>query len=473
VRLERTVALTLAVPMVAGAVLTVAVYSFIIRSLAIDVQLQRQERQQLAARAITAGLAIQAKRGSHLGLDDLLDSILIAGDFQRLQLLDQHGRLVTEASRIDAPPARESGSRHPIPSGASCFRCHRDTARPLGTLIVEERDSDSMITPAGLNIAHLSLGGAISALLVSGIVLALTWRFVLSPVDRLANAVRRIHGGDHDARCPDLGGDQIGELADSFNGMLDAVAAHQREQARAYEREMARADRFASVGQLAAAIAHEVKNPLHGAAGALEVLAPRITDDHREIIVEVQAQIQRISASLNRLLGYARPPSPDFDIVSAGTVLQRTVTFLEPDARRRGVTLSANINQTEDSKVWGDAEMMQQVFINLVLNAVEAAADGGGRVRVQLAASADEVTVTVADNGTGIDASAIEKVFEPFFTTKQSGTGLGLAISRSLVEQHRGSLTVECGAETAFIVSLPRRTDGAAATKPVQAKDIC
>jgi len=264
---------------------------------------------------------------------------------------------------------------------------------------------------------------------------------------------------------------------------------------------LVRQEKLASLGRLAAGLAHELNNPLSSVAGFAEALTRRLTGagaagpsdvvDVREYLTLIQDEVSRAATIVRRLLDFARQREPTFGRVDLQGVVGSAVGFVERQASLANQRIIV-APFPEGSTVYADAQMLQQVFLNLLTNALDAI-EGGGEVRItarhirgvgrgaeelggrgapeiessslaplRLGSSAPVqfLEVTVSDTGTGIPPENLTRIFDPFFTTKEvgKGTGLGLAICQSIIEQHRGSIEVQSqgpGKGTAVTVSLP------------------
>ena len=252
--------------------------------------------------------------------------------------------------------------------------------------------------------------------------------------------------------------------------MVDRLEAA-RSEIEAYHRErLDRAERLATMGELAASLAHEIKNPLAGIDGAIQVMADELpdTDSRKEIMLEVLSQVRRLDKTVRDLLAFARPGRPDVAPCDLHRVLDRTLLLVAGDPEAKRVRVMRNYRE-DLPRLEADGKQLGQVFLNLILNAVQAMPDGG-QVRIgttlrgagggngagPLPAGA-EVEVEIADDGPGIPAHLRDEIFKPFVTNKHRGTGLGLSVSRRIVEDHGGRITVECppGGGTTFRVVLP------------------
>jgi PAS domain S-box-containing protein len=212
------------------------------------------------------------------------------------------------------------------------------------------------------------------------------------------------------------------------------------------------------LGEMAAVVAHEVRNPLAGLRGALQILSQRLetTRPEHPIVLEMIKRLDGLNHHVDDLLRYAKPRAPQVAGVPLGPLLARTIELVHRDPSMAALTIT--IGGDAGAVARADAELLREVFLNLLINAGQAM-EGRGEVQVTIAGGAP-VTVRVRDSGGGMPAELREQVFEPFFTTKRTGTGLGLAIVRRLLELQGGSVSIETtsGAGTTMLVVLPPET---------------
>jgi len=308
-------------------------------------------------------------------------------------------------------------------------------------------------------ILLVAAGGAVAISAVLLIVLAV---LVESPLTEMKRTVARVRAGDLSARVFFAGQkDEIGNLGRNFNEMVRELSQSREEIERLHRTQMSRAEHLASLGELAAGLAHEIRNPLAGIAGAVEVIGQQLPpgNSHREVLKEVRKEVQRIQTLLSDLLQYARPRPLQFLRRDLGDTIEQAVLLARQQVGHRPI-------QVDFAKPKGlppvdhDAALIEQVALNLLLNAIQAM-DGAGCVRVQMEAHEKLVGFRVADSGRGIRPEVLPNIFRPFFTTKGHGTGLGLSLAKGIVEQHGGSIEVKShpGSGTEFSVWLP--TSGA------------
>lgn len=243
------------------------------------------------------------------------------------------------------------------------------------------------------------------------------------------------------------------------------------------EQNFARGDKLASLGELAAGMAHEIKNPLAGIAGAMQIMAKNyhVESPYHFVFNEVQEQVKRLDSFVNNLVQFARPGQINVSDVDVEGVIDKVLflTMLQLDKKKIAVT---KLDGDELSLVQGDAGQLQQALLNIVFNAIDAMEEGGTlTIQSQLMTVStitsihkksikpsciqknSMVKISISDTGDGIDAESLEKIFNPFYTTKCKGTGLGLSISHRIIEQHGGAITVKSslGVGSVFTVLLP------------------
>lgn len=237
---------------------------------------------------------------------------------------------------------------------------------------------------------------------------------------------------------------------DLVRQMQDLERAH-------YEQRISEAEHLASIGQLAASLAHEIKNPLAGISGAIQVLGAGMAADHphREIIAESLRQIDRLDAAVRDLLIYARPKPPEKSRVDLAELIGHVLVLLREEPAFRHVRVLCE-NMETPCLVQADEAQLHQVISNLLLNAAHAC-ERGGTIRCRLDEADALVRLTVEDNGCGMASDVLVRVFEPFYTTKARGTGLGLSICKRIVEAHRGAMDIESkiGKGTRVTVEIP------------------
>jgi signal transduction histidine kinase len=226
---------------------------------------------------------------------------------------------------------------------------------------------------------------------------------------------------------------------------------------------------MATIGQLAASLAHEIKNPLAGISGAVQILSTEIEDSHphSQIMKEILQQIDRLDSAVEDLLIYARPKPPELRQTDVGQVIRSCLNVLRGDPSLQALTLNCEgADHHLDAMI--DPVQMEQVVSNLILNAAQAC-KSAGQITIALTATDDQLMICVQDNGEGMSDQTRKRALEPFFTTKARGTGLGLSICAHIVQAHHGSLKITStqGVGTRVEICLPRRPAATGETRSV------
>jgi signal transduction histidine kinase len=234
-----------------------------------------------------------------------------------------------------------------------------------------------------------------------------------------------------------------------------------------HDTEMVQAEHLATMGELAAGVAHEIRNPLAGIAGAIEIISKDFPKDHpdREILDDLRQEVRRIEKVLNDLLTYARPKAAQYGMADLKETVAHTLQFARQQIGSKNIEFSIQI-PSPLPRFRMDPEQLHQVLLNLVLNGIQAM-DQEGKITIQALVHPgsgapnrpNNIEISVSDTGGGISREQMERIFRPFYTTKRGGTGLGLSLCRRIITQHGGTLTVESEIKkgSKFIIHLPMR----------------
>ncbi len=266
---------------------------------------------------------------------------------------------------------------------------------------------------------------------------------ISEPVQKFAASADNIARGDYSIEVPlTRRKDEIGDLARAFERMRQGLKEAQMR------------EKLASLGELSAGLAHEIRNPLGIIKNAAEGLVARDRSREEQVLLLgiIIQETRRLNKLVTDFLDFARPRAPEKAVASLKELVEEVVFSLEGEARKEGVNLVADL---EDVALPMDGHQMRQVLLNLLLNALEATPDGG-EVRVSLSRVGAWALLKVEDTGKGIPREYLDRIFDPFFTTKERGTGLGLALVYRMVEAHGGTVQVESDEKGArFTVRLP------------------
>jgi two-component system NtrC family sensor kinase len=386
---------------------------------------------------------------------------------------DSHSVLATIAPIYNEPAC----------SSAECH-VHPASKQVLGVL-----DVAMSLTPTNQLIREQTVTivtfGLAAVALIFLIVAFFVHRHVGGPVRRLVTGTQKIAGGDFSHRIPLSGNDELTALADSFNRMTESLGrayAELRDLASTLEQrveqktrelqsaqqQVIRTEKLASLGRMAAGVAHELNNPLTGMLTFAHLLArkaPKDSQDYADLQLII-GETNRCSKIIKDLLQFARESPPQRRPENLNEVIRQTILILQPQAQFHDIRLRLQL-ETDLPRSVVDAAQIKQVLMNILLNAAEAMPKGGDLTIATVSGPPGKITIAVSDTGSGIAPEHLPSIFDPFFTTKDpgKGTGLGLSVSLKLIENHGGTIEVssEVDRGSTFRILLPREGAGGGA----------
>ncbi|MGB9195555.1 MAG: ATP-binding protein [Terriglobales bacterium] len=300
------------------------------------------------------------------------------------------------------------------------------------------------------------------AVAICGVVIVVLVTTIQRPMVELQEQMERVGEGDLTASVGFAKrNDEIGDLGRNFNLMVQQLRESREEIEHLHRTQMSRAEHFATLGELATGLAHEIRNPLAGIAGVIEIVGRDLpaSSPAKAVVKDVREEIAQINRILTDLLGTARPRASEMRPSDLNTTVEHAVMLARQQVLSKPIkiefTPAADLLEADH-----DSDQIHQVLLNLLLNSVQAI-EGTGVVRVAVFTKdgGDDAVVTVSDTGRGIPPEHLPNIFRPFYTTKGNGTGLGLSLARRIVEEHHGRIDVESssGKGTTFSVTLPMR----------------
>lgn len=308
------------------------------------------------------------------------------------------------------------------------------------------------------NIRLLATGGLLVMALAIAVLIG--WRFT-QPIQEMARAARRVAAGNLDFRVYVDRRDEVGQLATTFNEMIDGLRSK-----RELEEKLNQAERSAAIGRLTQSVAHEIRNPLNVINLSIDHVGSKYAPDDEprrtqlnRILSTIKDEVERLKRLVNDLLNYGRPPRLAVENVDINKLFEETMALIRPQAEEQGVQVTVE-EDGQAVEVRGDRERLKSCLSNIAINALQAMPNGG-KLSARIAQSNGVVEVSISDTGVGITEEALSKIFEPYFSTKQTGFGLGLAVTKAIIEEHKGSIAVAStpGAGTTFSVKLPAAID--------------
>ncbi|HEY2468111.1 MAG TPA: ATP-binding protein [Terracidiphilus sp.] len=317
----------------------------------------------------------------------------------------------------------------------------------VGTVTLRETDRDALLLLAGAG-----------AVIVCGVSISVLAYLIQRPMVELQQKMAIISNGNLDVAVSfSQSNDEIGDLGRKFNHMVQQLRESRLEIETMHRTQMSRAEHLATLGELATGLAHEIRNPLAGIAGVIEIIGRDLpaSSPAREMVKDVRLEINQINRILTDLLETARPHPPQMMKSNLNTTVEHAVMLARQQVISKPIPIEFQMNPGLP-EVEHDSDQIHQVVLNLLLNAVQAI-DGPGSVTVNISSQDDCAVVTVSDTGRGMTEQQLAQIFRPFYTTRSNGTGLGLSLVRRIIDDHHGQIDVasEPGQGSSFQVLLP------------------
>lgn len=312
----------------------------------------------------------------------------------------------------------------------------------------------------------LLVAGAGAVAICGALLVVLTYT-VQRPMVELQQKIAQLGSGDLTVSVTFAKrNDEIGDLGRNFNHMVEQLRESREEIERLHRTQMSRAEHFATLGEMATGLAHEIRNPLAGIAGVIEIIGRDLptTSPARAVVKDVRQEIARINHIVTDLLQTARPHPPKVRKSDLNTTVEHAVMLGRQQGLARGIEIALHKDPSLP-EIEHDSDQIHQVLLNLLLNSLQAI-DKNGKVAVTVEARGKNAIIEVADNGRGIAPDHLPNIFRPFYTTKGNGTGLGLSLARRIIEDHHGHIDVTStvGKGTTFAVVLPLQRAATPAT---------
>ena len=349
---------------------------------------------------------------------------------------------------------------YPVNNEKACYRCHGTGKSLLGLLYVNISTDRYNKAFTGLLANWFTMSVIIASILIFSIWL-ITMIVVERPIEELVNTLKRASEGNLSIRSNFKENDELGFLSEQLNKMLDRLAYKNEESKKLTQLQIQQMDKLASLGEISLSLAHEIRNPLAGISGVLQVFKEDfVTDEERaRIFDQIMVQIGKIDKLIGDMLRFSRFPTHDISSFSINESINTLRHLLNPQAITNHVNILLDLDNSIPV-INADKDAFEQVIINLMLNAIQAMPDGGIlQLTTEFIDKFGEpyILIKVSDTGSGIAQDIKDKIFDPFFTTKKEGTGLGLAISLSVIRAMNGSITFESaeGKGTVFFVRIP------------------
>jgi len=446
------------------------------------------QKAEMVATMIDCNVTHHMEEGKAANVGPALTRMATPSSIERLRIIDLEGRILNssdpdeikntiESDDLDAvrdlypdmnqdhifalKPVTSTKSYIAIPNREECFGCHSPENQVVGILEIELADSFTSSLTNKFQFKSVVIAFAALVVLIL-IILRLFEKIINRPLSQLKNYMKKIQAGDLSVQLQPKKKDEIGDLTQNFNTMVKKLDEANQRIEDLHNQQLERAGHLASLGELAAGLAHEIKNPIAGIKGSLEIITERTdsTDPKKEIFIEILKQTDRIHAIVQDLLNYAKPKELAMASADPGLFVQEAINLAEPQTKDKNIQFQYE-GLKKEITITCDASKLQEVVLNLLLNSI-AAIENTGTITIKIETPQEnEITISISDNGKGIKPGHVEQIFTPFFTTRKEGTGLGLSICKQIIDAHQGRIEVksEEGKGTIFFIHLPLQRD--------------
>jgi signal transduction histidine kinase len=337
----------------------------------------------------------------------------------------------------------------------SCTKCHREKDDIRGFVLIESSPQETV--GGGLAISDIALISLV-LLAIAVVSFIITSYYYRMPLAEFISSLKRVKEGSIKTRIATKRKAEIGNLAEGINTVISDLEKAKREIDKYHSDELEEMEKMASIGEVATTVAHEIKNPLAGISGALQVLLEDFSENssRREIAGEVLQEIERLDMAVKDLLAFAKPPEPVLNLIDINDIIAKVKETLTVTARDHNVTISLISDNIAEIMI--DPAQIEKALTNIAYNSLQRMEDGGKlTVALYNGGQTGEIEIALSDTGGGIPEEDLKDFFKPKFSTKYAGSGLGLAISRNIIENHKGRINVENqpGVGTTCHVILP------------------
>jgi two-component system NtrC family sensor kinase len=422
------------------------------------------------ARILGAGFVGRRRATQAAWLHQAVTGMTAGTLVRRVDVVDRRERLLASSTGPAGGQLADPQLRLALRTERQVVRAAEDRLYISSPIFVGGQLTGAVRLELPLGISHLgwptlfwvmmAIDGLLMVLFV-GLVLT---RYVLKPVAAMQQAATRVTQGDLSVRLKEEGGRELASLAASFNTMSASVQDQlarlelQRKELAASREQVIRSEKLASVGRLAAGVAHEVGNPLQAIMGFTDLLQQDKLppDERKDFLARIERETQRIHRIIRELLDYARPVEDELEPVDLAAAVGQARQLVIPQKRLHDVSIDAEA-LGDLPAVAANTQRLVQVLVNLLLNAADAM-EGEGKITISSEVDAQRVELRVANDGPLIPTADRGRIFDPFFTTKDpgAGTGLGLSVAQAIIESYGGRLLLAEGSVTCFVLSLHR-----------------
>lgn len=338
-----------------------------------------------------------------------------------------------------------------------CHECHAPEQENLGFVVIDfsmnEMESNTVFIQKWSFLLTL-----VMVIVIISFIVFMHYKFVRTSLREFHNTIQVVNQGDLKKRISIPETKELGQLGKNFNSMLDTFQKAQKELQEFHKKELRTNYKLATIGEMSARLAHEIRNPITGIANAIEIIVNDTEDQqNKPILEEIQRQAQRVNDAISSLLKYSRKEELNLTMNNINDVINQLVFFLKNQVQHKEIEFYLDL-QDDIPHFRFDPKQMEDILLNLGLNAIQAIPENGSiTFNTAFNPAENRIYIYVIDTGKGIPADNLSRVFHPFFTTRSEGTGLGLAIVKDIIDKHEGEIWVENNDDggCTFVLSLP------------------
>jgi len=466
-------------------VLTAVLLTFLyIRTQRNIIQTMSRQKSELLGSMIERSIFAAMKEGSPEKVQSTLQDIVLSNDIKNIRIINPQGKILRSSEKDEIgnsvedytlnninnflskrnqssvifirPKSTIQGFRI-IENRSECFSCHSPSEKINGILEVniDYAPATSLLKKNQIRGILIAL---VSLTILTVVIIRLFEKLINHPISQLKDKMKKVQEGDLDIRISSLKKDEIGSLSESFNIMVKKLKEANHKIEELFHKQMEKAEHLASLGELSAGLAHEIKNPIAGMKGALEIINQKTdaSDFKKEIFTEMLLQIEKINNIIQDLLSYAKPKEINVSLIDPNECIKNAIKLAKPHIDNKNIHF--HFKGSENGPLACiDSDKIQEVMLNMMLNSISAIQKKGNITIELYEKQKKELEIIFSDDGIGIKEEYLPQIFNPFFTTKRRGTGLGLSISKKIIEAHKGSIEVKSAEKkgTTFFIRLP------------------
>ena len=443
-----------------------------------------RQKAELVGAMIENSIFSSMKEGKKEKVQSTLQEIVSSDDIKKIRIVSPDGRILRSSEKNEIGSSVESQTLDKMKTSLSkksqsniffikqkstiqgfriienrveCMGCHSPQEKINGIL---EVNIDYDPTAALLQKSQLKgiIIGLTALTILTFIIIRLFEKLINRPISTLKDKMKKVQEGNLDIKFTPSKNDEIGSLTQSFNIMIRKLKEANHKIEELFNKQMEKAEHLASIGELAAGLAHEIKNPIAGMKGALEIINQKTdaSDFKKEIFTEMLLQIEKINNIIQDLLSYAKPKEINVSLIDPNECIKNAIKLAKPHIDNKNIHF--HFKGSENGPLACiDSDKIQEVMLNMMLNSISAIQKKGNITIELYEKQKKELEIIFSDDGIGIKEEYLPQIFNPFFTTKRRGTGLGLSISKKIIEAHKGSIEVKSAEKkgTTFFIRLP------------------